>query len=532
MNNEQLIQALGAQSFKPATKQKLIKNVTESVEKNNQAKQEYGNGVSVKGVLVNICPQYFLAKCNHAVESGKEWNASVCRQPTNHVSPLGTSGFFHVHASGAATGSRAGMTYKILDRNDIIQGYVAVAWENPWNHDLSNFVYCIKVSKSQDHLTECLNYCASNSVSKIEGDDTFGPSDVSLAQNIKVVVENETTSSIMIAMHTDVVVEQLLTRPIVTISHWMSDNWALVGNKTLSQLCIPGSHDTGTYVKTHRSATGSDRRTQTQRLNIQQQLENGVRFFDLRPALYEGGFYTHHSSDIPVLGRQGAIGAKLSDVFSQIRQFYSNQANHKELSILDFGHFLDWESGDGLSNDQKAAFVEQVQQELSDLLIGDVQSFNNTPLDGLVSNGQVIALFPNDCPNLDASKGTHRANVLNIQGSYSNTNELGDMVRDQKDKMVGYPHQGGRNIIFELYWTLTLSDTQNAIGGLDPTGGSSILSLAEEANAALISTISQWVDEGTLNVNYYPNIILLDDCSEDKTRAVAASLGVIRIINA
>lgn len=106
------------------------------------------------------------------------------------------------------------------------------------------------------------------------------------------------------------------------------------------------------------------------------------------------------------------------------------------------------------------------------------------------------------------------------------------MVRDQKDKMVGYPHQGGRNIIFELYWTLTLSDTQNAVGGLDPTGGSSILSLAEEANDALISTISQWVDDGTINVNYYPNIILLDDCSEDKTRAVAASLGVIRIINA
>ncbi|RKH56595.1 hypothetical protein D7V93_19880, partial [Corallococcus llansteffanensis] len=75
----------------------------------------------------------------------------------------------------------------------------------------------------------------------------------------------------------------------------MGELYALVpefGQKRLSQVVIPGTHNSGTYQK--QGPVSDLARCQSD--NIAEQLDNGMRFFDLRfeRSWYDDGLYTHH----------------------------------------------------------------------------------------------------------------------------------------------------------------------------------------------------------------------------------------------
>ena len=69
--------------------------------------------------------------------------------------------------------------------------------------------------------------------------------------------------------------------PVLAIDY---QNWMrpLDDNLFLSRLSIPGAHDAATSSCSSSGMTGS---AHTQTYTIAQQLERGVRFFDLRPAV-------------------------------------------------------------------------------------------------------------------------------------------------------------------------------------------------------------------------------------------------------
>ena len=82
-------------------------------------------------------------------------------------------------------------------------------------------------------------------------------------------------------------------------SSWMGD--FLLSNKsdyTLKDIVIPGSHDAGMSVLTaaggQQKGTINECNTLTQVLNIEGQLESGIRMFDLRIGIYNGEMYTKH----------------------------------------------------------------------------------------------------------------------------------------------------------------------------------------------------------------------------------------------
>lgn len=204
MSDEEILREIGANDYREETKATLIEHIRTADAENTRAKDKYGHGVSVKGILVNVADKHFLHKIDEKVESGKEWNADDCVCPDNNVAPLETCNFFHVHTSGAATGSRAGFVYQVLDREDKIGGTISIAWENPWNHDFSNFVSFIKVDKLENHLQECLNYCADNSSSKIEGSVQL-PMDNNRLKDfitVSVIEDDQTTAYLLVAIKT------------------------------------------------------------------------------------------------------------------------------------------------------------------------------------------------------------------------------------------------------------------------------------------------------------------------------------------
>lgn len=68
---------------------------------------------------------------------------------------------------------------------------------------------------------------------------------------------------------------------------WMS---GLRDNARLSELSIPGTHDS----MSHRSDLSFVDNTRTQTMNLQQQLDSGIRYIDIRVKYTDTGFPLHH----------------------------------------------------------------------------------------------------------------------------------------------------------------------------------------------------------------------------------------------
>ncbi len=127
----------------------------------------------------------------------------------------------------------------------------------------------------------------------------------------------------------------------------------------LSALTLPGTHDSGTYALKDVIAPSGDGKFikdgicdytievipgvslsnsigraaakrvshkfgKTQNQNIYNQLEQGIRFIDLRVVYSVDGFYIQH----------GLLGPRMEDVFSQISDFMKTSAGEKEVVLL------------------------------------------------------------------------------------------------------------------------------------------------------------------------------------------------------
>ena len=75
---------------------------------------------------------------------------------------------------------------------------------------------------------------------------------------------------------------------IVDLKRWMK---AIEGYKRVSELVIPGTHDSATGNSSVLDITGLFK---TQRLNISEQLHIGVRFLDIRTKLYHNDLILVH----------------------------------------------------------------------------------------------------------------------------------------------------------------------------------------------------------------------------------------------
>lgn len=109
---------------------------------------------------------------------------------------------------------------------------------------------------------------------------------------------------------------------------WMTERRSQLGPRTIPQLVLPASHDSGMYLGDIISSLGK-----TQSLSIFDQLEYGIRYFDLRPEWTNGKFVIHH----------GVInGPDLSVVLDDIRRYC--QFGHKELILIDWSHFKNFDA--------------------------------------------------------------------------------------------------------------------------------------------------------------------------------------------
>ena len=305
-------------------------------------------------------------------------------------------------------------------------------------------------------------------------------------------------------------------------SNWMHQMLGKLGSLTLRQLCLPFSHDAGMSVINGETGFSNSANTQTQTLNIGQQLNAGVRFFDLRPVITSGKFAAGHYSNTgnSTLIWQGSNGQYLTDIIAQINSF--TQSN-PEFFIFELSHAYDTDTGEPSYLD----FTQDQWNNLFHALSGVQNMFNyqdtsadltTLPLSTLIGNGKAAVIFTLSVDSIDLSqwhgKGfyygiSNKGSQLNYTGSYSNSDNAGDVQTDQLQKLCNN-RPNTSSLPFLIEYTLTLKSAWANISG-------SIIDSTQQVQPLLYRNM---LDHCT--TKRYPNLIGMDNISADATSLAIA----------
>ncbi len=182
-------------------------------------------------------------------------------------------------------------------------------------------------------------------------------------------------------------------------SDWMGELYDTIKDTPLCKLPIPGSHDSGSY-----GSYSTDRTAKTQSLTVKQQLEYGIRFFDLRIRARGKIFFIHHGPT----PTNNELWVNNDGILADVRDFVT--AHKKELVIL---HCWDMDNsiagGSGFTSDDERdkEFVRLMQTVFGNKLIPSTTSNPNDTVAALLARGNVIVITDFHVDN-DADKVWHQ----------------------------------------------------------------------------------------------------------------------------
>jgi len=310
----------------------------------------------------------------------------------------------------------------------------------------------------------------------------------------------------------------------INLGAWMQDNIGFIGDMVLSKLCMPGSHDAGMSFLGTSNGLASTCNTVTQSYAIAQQLNYGIRYFDIRPVISAGIFKTGHY-DYPG-SNWGGNGQFLQSIMDDVNAF---TATHNELVILKVSHTLFTDSGyrDFTQGEWNSLF-DTLVSGLRNIYSSGVQENRNLvteiPLRSFIcpeGRPQASVLIVVDCPDTVSinqsyeNKGIFRLKAFKLTDNYSNTSDLEGMINDQINKM----NNRQADACHLLSWTLTQSSHQMTTCCLDTEDKISIRGLARGSNERLFDRLL-----GACNPAHFPNIIYIDNVQSCAITALAMAV--------
>jgi hypothetical protein len=245
---------------------------------------------------------------------------------------------------------------------------------------------------------------------------------------------------------------------------WMQQSLSSIGNRTLKQICMPGSHDAGISNFKPGTVGATFANTQTQYLNFYDQLLAGSRYFDLRPVISAGQWVAGHYSEVEGLGWLGGNGQSIAEIIQQVNDFTTK---YKELVIINLSHTLDTD------NDYKDLTQEQWDKLFDTfkalnnrytVTVPAKTDFSNKVLDDFIGDRASVFILAQLPAGISlgnyANQGFFNQDNFPFYDSYSNSNDAGTMQRDQLSKL-----KTERNLVADsskrkdkfhiLSWTLT-----------------------------------------------------------------------------
>ncbi|KAJ4319080.1 hypothetical protein N0V84_006534 [Fusarium piperis] len=162
---------------------------------------------------------------------------------------------------------------------------------------------------------------------------------------------------------------------------WMQKHRHIIGNRTLSQICLPSAYDACTYHLRFGTLGGGKNVVLTQTKSILDQLRLGVRHLDIRATYallpdyfcnsltntqtgWYCGHYTPGGQKFGV-GWQGGSGASISELVEQVNEY---TRHHAELVILKISHIVVlqhsnlWATEDPLTPEHVAGLMKSLGQ--------------------------------------------------------------------------------------------------------------------------------------------------------------------------
>lgn len=248
---------------------------------------------------------------------------------------------------------------------------------------------------------------------------------------------------------------------------WMSDIADILQNRKLREIVIPGTHNSGAYnLKNSATTTIGSCYANCQSKNIEQQLGDGIRYFDLRVKRWQKDFYLVHTPNGCLL--LTFWGKKVETEIQTIKTFLS--VYPREIVILSFNHFYNMTLDDHLSFAQQLQDVfgaMAVRPIMKDWIIGEWQD----------ASKQVVILYGGDQPGSSGCNDELYVQfpflwrLSELEETWANTTEFKKLYYDSLSGINNH-HTG---IFYCLFGTFTMQLKLLSI--------SSIEAMADKVNA-------------------------------------------------
>lgn len=286
---------------------------------------------------------------------------------------------------------------------------------------------------------------------------------------------------------------------------WMSALMEQYSEKEIlfSELCLPGSHDAGMYNLRKCTFGANSCNTQTQQLDMFQQLEAGFRIFDVRPAFVRGEIFTQHATECGGLGCEGDY---LREMLKMTNDFLEE---NKEVVILSLNHFCNISSNDTL-------LLNLIEETLGDKIYKETDFSENLydwslqkVLGKNPQKGKVILVFEGGFSNTteNRSNGYFSNNIMNFVGRWSNKKIYKELKEDQLKRYADFNPRSPN--LFQFSYQMT-PDEGIAIACAVGNQIGSIKNLSKQTNKDFPVVIDSLIQTGEIRADKIPNVFWLD----------------------
>jgi hypothetical protein len=287
-----------------------------------------------------------------------------------------------------------------------------------------------------------------------------------------------------------------------------------IKNRALTEIFIPGSHDSATYNLEYTIAKGQGFSTglnvisgragighmlkqwaQAQEESVLAQLEGGIRYLDLR-VIYrdsEKQFYTVH----------GLYGPSLSDILSQITQFIKQ--NPKEIVIIQVGDLRHMPRG--IQDHQE--LISLLQNTFGDKLIPKSLGLH-APMETIWKQGKQLVLIYNN--NTVAKRYDTIFSNKSIDSFWANKNSVPELRKKLSERLL--KRQKKNNQLYVIQSQLTANRRSIAKSFVSfKKHFNSLKDMAQGVKKEFPDMLAEWA-------KYGPAIVQLDFVGKSTSEAV------------
>ena len=239
-----------------------------------------------------------------------------------------------------------------------------------------------------------------------------------------------------------------MDKRFINSSTWMRDTLHLIGHKSLTDLVLPGTHDSAAYKFTDKYMPGAQsKKVQriinladflikniiksveiTQELTIYKQLKRGARYLDIRAGWLDHQWYTYHCH----------AGPTVEKVLKDIQRFLKK--HECEVVIIEISHFRN------KTPESEKILKALIENYLGDMLC-DKNPSQNFPLFDIISrNKRAIVCMPKIN---DPEKCIWGDSIL--KNSYPNKNKVRKIKEYNENRIKDNPP----NKLLKISWILT-----------------------------------------------------------------------------